>query len=349
MTSLKTTLDMITPGLCGGASPNELAEIRAPSIRGQLRWCFRALGGFKSQTGTPLREQEADIFGACAGDSGQASKLQVRVRATAGSTITSTVAKMADDLGAGMNTEKGYILFPLRQQKRALFEKNLPSFELHLNWRGPVAMAEDIKALATVFVHLGSLGFRSRRAMGALAFAAGQQSPMSLKDALARFAKPDAITVRQLPAKDADDAIRTLAAWLKSWRMHGRTEDHQRNGKPTNAGFKYAKNDHDMGCGQNPQGKAFRAAIGLPIIQRYSRGGTSNWEESQKLGGGRFASPVILRPHRDAQGGWHALVLFIEAHKWPEGKTVYLNGQPKQVSLDLYNAMKADTKLQAIP
>lgn len=55
--------------------------------------------------------------------------------------------------------------------------------------------------------------------------------------------------------------------------------------------------------------------------------------------------PIILRPHKDAQGNWHALVIFVDAKKWPAGKQVFLNGQPRSVSLDLYDAMKADPQL----
>lgn len=54
-------------------------------------------------------------------------------------------------------------------------------------------------------------------------------------------------------------------------------------------------------------------------------------------------------PHRDATGNWHALVIFVEAHSWPEGKPVFLNGQPRRVLLDLYNQMKQDPRLQPFP
>lgn len=350
MISMKFSLDMISLGICGGASPEKQAEIRAPSIRGQLRWWFRTLGGFKSLAPAAVCDQESQIFGSVAGEEGTASRLQVRVRAGKGSSILSTSAKKADDLGAGMNTEKGYVLFPLRQQARAVFEGPLPSFELHLNWRGPSTLADDIKALATVFGHLGSLGFRSRRAMGALAFAPGQKPPMELKDALAKFANPNAIVIRQLRADvaDANAVIRELAGWLKGWRAYGRAPH-----LSTGPGCKYAENDHNLGFNQNAKGQAYRPALGLPIIQKYSSTRqTSNWEQGSGRGDdakGRFASPVILRPHRDTGGKWHALVIFVESHKWPAGKKVYLNGREQDVSLDLYEAMKNDNALSPNP
>ncbi|MCL5099192.1 MAG: hypothetical protein M1608_16970, partial [Candidatus Omnitrophica bacterium] len=119
-------------------------------------------------------------------------------------------------------------------------------------------------------------------------------------------------------------------------------------------GFKSAKVDHDHGVGRlsgrTDNGPTFRPAIGLPIVQFFSSSKkTVNWEFSDGLQKGRFASPVILRPHRDRQGNWHALVIFVDAHKWPNGKNVFLNGQPRAVSLDLYQAMKEDSALQAFP
>lgn len=71
MKSTTYTLEFLTPCFCAGAD-QERAEIRAPSIRGQLRWWFRALGG------TPAEERT--VFGAVAGDGGTSSSLAIRCR-----------------------------------------------------------------------------------------------------------------------------------------------------------------------------------------------------------------------------------------------------------------------------
>jgi hypothetical protein len=204
--------------------------------------------------------------------------------------------------------------------------------------------------------------------MGALAF---KGAPPDLQSALKRFSKPEAIRVRELadgndPTKkeprNAEDAVLELGFWLKDWRSHGRTVEH-RSAKPPNPphnmGFDpFAKNDHDRGAASlTGKGRStdvtYRPAIGLPIIQRFQNGGTVSWDESWNpqchKGEGRFASPVLLRPHRDAQGKWHALVIFVDAHKWPVDKKVYLNGQERSVSLGLYEAMKEDARLKPFP
>ena len=67
---MSARLTFITPAFCAGADPAK-AEVRAPAIRGQLRWWFRVLGG------TP--DQEKELFGGVHNGT-QASKVTVRVR-----------------------------------------------------------------------------------------------------------------------------------------------------------------------------------------------------------------------------------------------------------------------------
>lgn len=398
-------LELITPCFCGGAEPERQAEIRAPSIRGQLRWWFRTLGGFKSLAarGMSPRDQEAYIFGSTAGDTGQAGKLVVRVK---NGPAPSTTTRDDREFHAEVGTDRGYLAFPLRSKRKrengverlveykgkAAFDWEdgkgsalpLPSFDLQLIWRGDPANRADISALVVVFGNLGALGFRSRRALGSLCMAS-HATPQHLSSALNRFgspAKPEdwksRIRIAEITARppnkpfvnsSANDCIVTLARWLKDWRSHGRTVDHataRPPNPPHNSGFNpYAKTDHDRGVAVglrqgSPQDQTFRPALGLPIIQFFRSGKPQvDWNEQwdpakasrnrNYKGEGRFASPILLRPHRDAAGKWHALVIFVDAHRWPSDKPVFLNGQRRRVSLDLYDAMKNDQRLQPFP
>ena len=346
MTTEIFQLEVITPCFCGGARPGQQAEIRVPSIRGQLRWWFRVLGGFRSLAHIPVHEQEDRIFGAARNDAGQASKLIIRVSPASGSSLVTTLAKNSEAMNAQVGTDRGYLLFPLRNNPKAVFDMGaLPKFDMHVSCRGDQSLWPGIKALVTVFGHLGSLGFRSRRAMGALAF---RKDMGSVGNALGFFTGSSQLLVRSLPASNADTAISSLARWLKNWRSHGRSG---RNGaEQASPGFFYAKNDHDVNIRGN-EGTTYRPAIGLPIIQRYSAGTTNNWEygSGRPDPKGRFASPVLLRPYRQTDGTWRALVIFVESRKWPTGKSVYVNNLQRNVSLDLYDAMKNDPRLAAFP
>lgn len=65
------TLELITPCFCAGADQAK-AEIRPSSIRGQLRWWFRTLGGTKNE--------ESSIFGSINDKKGSASALIIRTK-----------------------------------------------------------------------------------------------------------------------------------------------------------------------------------------------------------------------------------------------------------------------------
>jgi len=343
------TLELLTPCFCGGANPHETAEIRAPSIRGQLRWWFRTLGGFDSLD-TDLRTQEASIFGSTAEGAGEASKLLVRVSPL----VSQTPPRDADQMETQIPSDKGYLLFPLRSNLAKNEYKGRGvlmggSFELTIQWRGPSERWQDIQALCSVLGHLGSLGFRSRRGFGALSFS-GKSPPLC--DALTRFrGSKEAIVIQKLsPARSTDDALNQLGKWLKGWRSHGRSQDHSNAGNdqpPRNSGFAYAKADHDAGYGINRDGETYRAALGLPIVQRCGNT-THNWEFGTNGDRGRFASPVILRPYRTSKGTIEAWIIFVDAHAWTDDRPVYLDGTPRRVSTALYDAMRNDTKLTMV-
>jgi CRISPR type III-B/RAMP module RAMP protein Cmr1 len=329
--------EVITPALAGGAQPKQRAEIRPASIRGQLRWWFRVLGGFKSQSGS-VRSREAEVFGSISNDSPHASKLVVRVSNAPASSAPRTM----EDLGAAPFSKKGYLLWPLRRDEDA--RATVPpgsKFELQILWKGDARLWPSIQALIAVFANLGSLGFRGRRAMGALACT----SSIPLAEAISFFASPTNISVKAMAADSADQALSQLGGWLKSWRAYGRTgQNDAEQGMP---GFKWAKSDHDLGAAilsRNPSRpqSMYRAAIGLPLNQRFQRDNL-DWKPA---GAGRFASPVLLRPHRTASGQWKALVIFVHNHEWPSNEHITADrGGTVSVSLDLLKAMQADPNL----
>ena len=114
MIRLTHQFDIITPCFCGGAEPDQRAEMRAASIRGQLRWWFRVLGGFKSLAPQKVSEQEAMIFGATAGDIGTAGKLTVRVTDTA---IKSNVMD-GQELGHANFSSSAFLTFPIQSREK---------------------------------------------------------------------------------------------------------------------------------------------------------------------------------------------------------------------------------------
>ncbi len=66
-------LETITPMFMGGADPRQ-SELRAPSIKGAMRFWWRAMNGHLSLN--ELIKQEAEIFG----DSGEHGRSKIIIR-----------------------------------------------------------------------------------------------------------------------------------------------------------------------------------------------------------------------------------------------------------------------------
>lgn len=149
-------LEIITPCFCAGANQAK-AEIRAPSIRGELRWWFRALGG--------TQKEEQEIFGGIAGESGKSSTLVVRVSETQ----PADPVKLPDHVN-NQPDDPFYLLHyakasgeGIRYQPDGYFSPGT-RFRLTLLARRPV---EGLEHAQEAFLRLGAIGLRSTRACGA--------------------------------------------------------------------------------------------------------------------------------------------------------------------------------------
>ncbi len=176
---IEANLKFITPCFCAGANPLE-AEIRAPSIRGELRWWFRCLGGKK-------RDEDA-VFGSVAG-SGNASALQVRIFSVIRSeTVYSPPHAKLEDHGAYLHF---FLDRPPKNGRSRLWsnppdpksrKKGIPrpegcfppgsTFQLRIRSVRKISeSAQPILDLAIrATLRFGSIGFRQTRGFGAWAW-----------------------------------------------------------------------------------------------------------------------------------------------------------------------------------
>ncbi|MBN2069605.1 MAG: type III-B CRISPR module RAMP protein Cmr1 [Opitutales bacterium] len=346
------TIEFITPCFCAGADQT-VAEVRAPSIRGQLRWWFRTLGGFSIQSRTlKIAEKEAEVFGDASDGNPQKSKLLVRIR----SKSIETTTKELKDFGWDHPTDPhGYLLFNLRSNQRGLIEPG-STINVELIWKGPSHYWDSIVALWNVFTTFGALGTRSRRGFGSIS-SIPTKEPIDVGYIQQYFSEPQSILVFDFKEKENsnkenwEDAIGELGCWLKEWRSHGRTIDHHKK-QPDNIGFPYAENDHDLGVkiirSEKPEMNSYRAALGLPIIQLYSNKKKALWNHGKEKDG-RFASPIMFRVTKEGTK-YHPQIIFVEKYKWNDNANSLIikngekwaKGSEIGVSLDLYEAMKND-------
>ena len=161
MTTRVYDVEFITPAFLSGANQNR-AELRAPSIRGQLRWWYRVLGG--------NYESESAVFGGVKGTA-RASKIILR--------ITSINARHEDLPHMPPMSDLGYIYYfakasgnkeGVRRTQRDAFFAPETKFRVEVLERSPLASGEretlDMALKATW--RLGALGLRATRGCGAL-------------------------------------------------------------------------------------------------------------------------------------------------------------------------------------
>lgn len=169
-------ITFITPCFCRGAdcSDNGEPEIRPASIRGELHWWFRILGG------TP--QEENAVFGNVNGG-GMASKIVIRVK--------------YPDLGvqsmATLPHKKGKQDKQDNQDKMAASKKAFKpgsAFELLISTRLgglSVDLEKKFERALEAWLHLGALGLRSTRGGGNFSWEGQPQTPEEYRQAIALF------------------------------------------------------------------------------------------------------------------------------------------------------------------
>ena len=165
--TLQAEFEVVTPLFCAGADQKGLSEVRPFSIRGALRWWYRAIDA-------EFLTKEADIFGAT-------------IRARHSSPITLSLARWIQGsscLKERLLPEKsnvsgaaylGYTLYLGQNERKALEPLNQPiNIQLKWNWKPATQNEQQYirrawAAALWFFGHLGGLGSRARRGYGTLA------------------------------------------------------------------------------------------------------------------------------------------------------------------------------------
>jgi CRISPR type III-B/RAMP module RAMP protein Cmr1 len=209
------SIEFITPCFCAGADPAQ-AEIRAPSIRGQLRWWFRILRGTAAD--------EAAIFGSAAGESGVGSSVRVEVRNLKlgpawtppdvdQNTAQSYTWHYARESGKAANSGR-HTPGPRWQAKGAIPPRS--QFDLVIKQIRPLdeARRRAFDAALQAFLCFGTIGLRATRGLGA--FHCPQATPWREQaDALAEAGFR--IAIRQQPEAFStwESALNDWSAWLR--------------------------------------------------------------------------------------------------------------------------------------
>ncbi len=324
-TILEYRLKFLTPMFGGGVETDPpkqdlVTTIRGASIKGQLRFWWRAARGAQFTSTKELFKREAQLFGAAALAGEDANSHR-------GISIYLDTSKLA-----GRPTpppvDVAYASFPLREGNGVNNVCEMTGdFSLFVNCPRTFEAGEidEIKAAIWAFVHFGGIGGRTRRGFGAIAFVAPPKDMASAnmfdkwvipetENMIPHLPSLSGARVEFSPARDKADAWHSLVRSLWKFRQGPKVGRNEGKGNRPAGRSRWPEPDlirHDLSnngpIGSKDHqhrlitlGKAPRAAFGMPVvfelIDEHIKVKLTPQSEDPQRDDGRLASPLIIRP-----------------------------------------------------
>jgi CRISPR-associated protein Cmr1 len=168
--TVELALELVTPVLGGAAVPRTIDAVdivRVPSIRGQLRFWWRALNVQRFKTPAELYAKESALFGRAAEKEGGRSEVEICLHVLArGGCDTQDI-----ELG---KTPGDYALFPARSERKGKPDekppapRRKPGTQFTLELRAPKERLEELCHVLRAWILFGGYGSRTRRGLGSL-------------------------------------------------------------------------------------------------------------------------------------------------------------------------------------
>lgn len=334
-----------------------LDTIRVPSIRGHLRFWWRATQPV-NLTPEELRNAERSLWGGmgvAGGDKAsaqpQASRVNVRV-----DDVQPTPPPTDNSLPPMQGT--GYALFPAREQKksgrvtRPVVPRLQPGITFTLRVSCPPDHLQQVRKAVQAWILFGGYGSRTRRGLGSLTVTADAASWLPATASAEPF-KPflsgqgstsDTPSLAGASLLVGETQADPKRAWefavgqlqhFRQERGFARERGTQRPGQsrwpePDKIRHLTGKKGHPPRFGNQPAWP--RAQFGLPIVGRFAAGPAEpgefqiQWQASgQDKPVDRLASPLIVKPLALADGRFVPCALWL-ARGFPEGKVVLVMG-----------------------
>ena len=356
-------LKVVTPILGGGfftagedKDYRQYNTIRVPSIRGHLRFWWRALQPVDlTPTGQQLRQRERDLWGGMGTAGGneedkqpKASRVSVRVEAV-------QPENPEIDSGDPPDGGRGYSLFPAREQTRGVIRPTVPrlkpgiTFTLRVSC--PADHVEEVRRAVQAWILFGGYGSRTRRGLGSLTVTAdteqwlpnapGGDMVQSLIAGTGSTTDTPTVAGSWLvfgqPIPDAEKAWDRAVEQLQLFRQQpglardaGQKPNHPGQSRwPEPDKIRHLTNTwgHPQRPEIGPQPAWPRAQFGLPIVGRFNAGNEPGAFDIQWQADGankpcdRLASPLIVKALPLADGKFVPCALWL-ARGFPAGKAV---------------------------
>lgn len=320
---LDVEIHLVTPLFGGGAEPGVVDRelpVRGSTVRGHLRFWWRACIGARFSSAEELFTAEALIWGSASGAGGAGpapSAIDLSVDVTKRGTLAPCVQNAR---------WPSYVVFPFQEQRGAPPRDALQGlvFSLHFTRARHVAAHQErelrraVEVALWAWVTFGGLGARTRRGCGALYCAEyapsgnpaawlKQAADLHVARAERRLPIPVLSGARALVAGQIEAPVAAwsrVAGWLQGFRqqkMDAAAGARGRSAWPDAHGARQMlENGRRTGGGTlGPSTPPYfpRADLGLPLI--FQRLGGTSGDATLELhgeGASRLASPVIVKP-----------------------------------------------------
>ncbi|MCX8000649.1 MAG: type III-B CRISPR module RAMP protein Cmr1, partial [Leptospiraceae bacterium] len=210
MTSKTYQFEILTPMFLGGE--NKQAELRVPSLKGVLRYFWRALHG--NLTIKDLYEKETEIFG---GGGKNARKSQVRIKIQ-----RNDLKSSSNDLPSHPVPVKNFPINILKYLCYGTYKNNIlhrsyfpedKTFEVQFTY--PDKFQKEIELALKVLSLLGGLGSRSRNGFGA--FQIQELFPQDIKEFFQELKNQSTDKLPEFPAFSQETKLWITKQGFSNW------------------------------------------------------------------------------------------------------------------------------------
>lgn len=277
---ISLTIEVTTPIFGGAVAPRTIDEvdvIRAPSIRGNLRFWWRALNGHRFESSEELFEKESELWGRAAEDHGGRSKIEIRVVVLRCGSIDEAEVELYDSKRRGVEKTPGaYALWPARSEKQSNLPpapRRQPGTRFKLTLILPHEYRAETQDAIRAWLLFGGYGGRTRRGLGSLRALDGAEAwlPREIsRDDLQRLFGRDVFQTPNRPATDVP--------WLAGAALYvGKAFPDAQSAWTTALDW---LDEFRQGTGGKAGERAREPGTGKPQPQRPS---VSNWPEADKI------------------------------------------------------------------
>jgi CRISPR-associated protein Cmr1 len=254
---------------------DEIDCIRAATVRGHLRYWWRALNGHRYQSPEALYAQEAGLWGRAAADEGGRSAVELRVAIEQTGKLDSSEIRLYDSR-AGSATPGAYALWPAREERRENLPtapRRAPGTQFRLTLTVPSADKKPVEDAVRAWLLFGGYGGRTRRGLGSFRVLDAPKAWLphaATRQELERLFGRDIFIA---PGRSVNDV-----PWLAGAALHVGREQRDPETVWTSA-LEWLK-EFRQGTSGNPGDRAREPGTGKSQPQRPS---ISNWPEADKI------------------------------------------------------------------